>query len=434
MVTGMAETEITSTTTATLTRSPYEILAVDRRTSDEDIKASYFALVKKYSPEYYPDEFIEVRTAYDLLKNPASRARVDVGVLAPPPRLAYSDYPDYPEHPLSHFKLNQQLAALLGDRSFKQLSDEDLREALHILRGRALYLSDHGRWDEAEEDFEEILRHKPSDAETIENRRVMRWKRGYNLACAAHWQQAIDIWLPLAAEIRDSELYQNLGIAYSKLEDEENQERWWKRALEAWHNQLRDRPDDEYLKALILATHKHFGGRFLGGPVDGAEDLGGGSGKDLGYACMQRGNWAQAVRAFESCFDQYSEDLDFLCQLGWAYLNTNKINEAFHMWNRALKLAPGKEQIRDHLIRGNITIAKRLRDQKIYQQALAHLKNALRFDASNADVLVMIGDTYFDMRKFVASAQAYEKALDADPRNKAAKQGLREAKRLGNIR
>lgn len=430
----MAETETTPTKTITLTRSPYEILGMNRRNSDEDIKSSYFVLVKQYSPEYYPDEFIEIRTAYDLLKDPASRARVDVGILAPPRPLSYSDYPDYPEHPLSHFKLNQQLAALLGDRSLRELPNEEREEGIHILRGRALYLADHDRWDEAEEDFEEVLRHKPNDEETIANRRGMRWKHGYSLACAGQWQEAIEVWLPLAEEIRQGDLYQNIGMAYGKLGDDENQDRWWKRALESWHDRLRDRPDDEYLKSLILATHKHFGGRFLGGPVDVAEELAAGSGKDLGYACMQRGNWAQAVRAFEACFDESREDVDFLCQLGWAYLNTNKINDAFHMWNRALKLAPGKGQVRDHLIRGNVTIAKRLRDQKIYQQSLAHFKTALRFDPKNVEVHLMVAETYFDMRKFAAAVQGYEKVLEIDPRNKAAKQGVRESKRLGNIR
>ncbi|MFH1743666.1 MAG: tetratricopeptide repeat protein [bacterium] len=429
----MAETETTSTTT-TLTRSPYEILDVDRRSSDEEIKASYFALVKRYSPEYHPDEFIEVRTAYDVLKDPVSKSRVDVGILAPPPRLGYSDYRDYPEHPLSHFKLNQQLSAILTDRRLNQLPEEEKTQALHILRGRALYLADHGRWDEAEEDFEEILHNTPSDNETLANRRAMRWKRGYDLACAGRWEEARDIWAALTEEVQDGELYQNIGIAYGKLDDQENQDLWWRRALDAWHARLRNEPDNEYLKALILAAHKHFGGRFLGGSAQTTEDFAIGSGKDLGYACMQRGNWTQAVRAFESCFDEHRDDVDFLCQLGWAYLNTNRINEAFHMWNRALKLAGGKEQVRDHLIRGNITIAKRLRGQNIHQQALAHFKNALRFNPSNVEIRLMIAETYSEMRKFAAAAQEYEKILELDPRSKNAKQGLRETKRLGNIR
>ncbi len=433
----MAEQESSANNheTVTLTRSPYEILKVDRRASNEEVKASYFQLVKKYSPEYYPDEFIEVRTAYDLLKDPASRARVDVGMLSPPPRIRYSDYPDYPQQPLSHFKLNQQLSALLGDRSIQDLSGEELDKGLHILRGRALYQADHGRWDEAEEDFKQILQFKPNDNETLANRRTMRWKQGYDLAQDGQWEKAVETWLQLAEEVRDGELYQNLGIAYGKLKDEENEEKWWRRALEAWHSSLRNDPENEYLKALILATHKHFGGRFLGGTADVSdEDLTSGSGKDLGYACMQRGNWAQAVRAFESCFDEYRDDVDFLCQLGWAYLNTNKINEAFHMWNRAMKLAPGKEKVKDHLIRGNVTIAKRLRDQRIHQQALAHFKNALRYDPKNVDLRIMIAETYFDMRKFVAAAQEYEKILEIDPRNKHGKQGIREAKRLGKLR
>ena len=46
----------------------------------------------------------------------------------------------------------------------------------------------------------------------------------------------------------------------------------------------------------------------------------------------------------------------------------------------------------------------------------------------------MIAETYFEMRKYSAAVQEYEKILEIDARNKNAKQGLREAKRLGNIR
>ncbi|HPA44445.1 MAG TPA: tetratricopeptide repeat protein [bacterium] len=428
----MADTE--TTTDIALTRSPYRVLGVDRRATEDEIKAAYFALVKKYSPEYHPDEFIEVRTAYDILKDPASRARENISILAPSPRLRYSDYPDYPEQPLSHFKLNQQLSAILGERNLDQLPDEERAKAIIILRGRSLYLADHGRWEEAEEDFKTILRYKSGDSETVHNRRAMRWKQGYDLAFAGRWEEAVEIWLPLAEEMRDGDLFQNLAIAYGKMEDGENQDKWWKKALEAWHGVLRQYPDDEYYKALILAAHKQSGGRFLGGATSASEDFVGGSGKDLGYACMQRGNWAQAVRAFESCFDECRDDVDFLCQLGWAYLNTSRINEAFHMWNRALKVSGGKEQVKDHIIRGNITIGKRLRGQNIHQQALAHFKNALRFDPANLDVRGLIAETYFEMRKFPAALKEYEKILELDPRNKVAKQGLREAKRLGNLR
>ncbi|MBD3267949.1 DnaJ domain-containing protein, partial [bacterium] len=68
-----------------LTRSPYEILNISPWSTLEDIKAQYFILVKQYNPEYYPDEFIEIRTAYDLLKEPTSRAATDVEMFCPPP-------------------------------------------------------------------------------------------------------------------------------------------------------------------------------------------------------------------------------------------------------------------------------------------------------------------------------------------------------------
>ena len=108
------------TQTTTLTRSPYEILKITRWTDEEEIKAQYFHLVKQFNPEYFPDEFIEIRTAYDILKDPHSRAATDVENFAAPPMFYHSGYPDFPRQPLSLFKLNQEMKTVCGDAVWRQ--------------------------------------------------------------------------------------------------------------------------------------------------------------------------------------------------------------------------------------------------------------------------------------------------------------------------
>ena len=47
----------------------YEILGLSKEATQGEIKKAYFKLVRKYSPEKYPEEFREIREAYEFLKN-----------------------------------------------------------------------------------------------------------------------------------------------------------------------------------------------------------------------------------------------------------------------------------------------------------------------------------------------------------------------------
>jgi curved DNA-binding protein CbpA len=66
---------------------PYRVLGIDRRASDADIKRAYFQLVRQYPPEQAPEKFQEIRAAYEELRDPARRARIDLFLIQSPPPL-----------------------------------------------------------------------------------------------------------------------------------------------------------------------------------------------------------------------------------------------------------------------------------------------------------------------------------------------------------
>jgi len=66
-------------------RDPYTVLGVERNASEDVIKKAYRRLAKKFHPDVNPgnraieQQFKEITAAYDLLSDPAKRARFDRG-------------------------------------------------------------------------------------------------------------------------------------------------------------------------------------------------------------------------------------------------------------------------------------------------------------------------------------------------------------------
>ncbi|THF77567.1 J domain-containing protein [Cohnella fermenti] len=55
----------------------YKILGLRANASADSIKASYIRLVKQFPPEQHPEEFQQIRRAYETLRNPAKRKEYD---------------------------------------------------------------------------------------------------------------------------------------------------------------------------------------------------------------------------------------------------------------------------------------------------------------------------------------------------------------------
>ncbi|MGO4910190.1 DnaJ C-terminal domain-containing protein [Pseudorhodobacter sp. W20_MBD10_FR17] len=92
---------------------PYDVLGLTKAATADEIKKAYRKLVRESHPDLHPDDagaeerFKAISAAYDLLKDPATRARFDAGEIdgsgaERPPRQYYRDYADAPGNAYQH--------------------------------------------------------------------------------------------------------------------------------------------------------------------------------------------------------------------------------------------------------------------------------------------------------------------------------------------
>jgi tetratricopeptide (TPR) repeat protein len=58
-------------------KSYYETLGIPKNAQAPEIKRAYFGLVRKYPPDRFPEEFKEIRAAYEVLSDQEKRAKYD---------------------------------------------------------------------------------------------------------------------------------------------------------------------------------------------------------------------------------------------------------------------------------------------------------------------------------------------------------------------
>lgn len=448
--------------------NPYEILGLRKWASIREIKKAYFNLVRKFSPELHPERFMEIRKAYDCLRTAKERAKVDIMVFNEVP--GNIGFKDVENHTESVVKLNKAIKDLeaKGD-------DPPVRaQYLDLLRRRSLLYVSKNYWHEAIADWRRILELDEEDREARRNLVQGYARLAFSYAQNQLYPKAIESWkIVLQYNPSCLEALHNIAIAATRTANAALEKEYWERTLDRWGMMLDKKPNDEYLKNLIVETHNRFEGRFIGRkrttgsapPVTPAKPApkaapkaprampenhngpshkpvrqapvhqealskieGFSENRKLGMACMSNGNWPQAVAAFEKCLSKRPDDVEILNHIGWAYLSCNSSTKAFSAWNRAAKLDPRNKQIQENLVKGHFQVGRQLRAQGAFAPALVHFKNVQKLMPNRPEVYMEIGNTYAMRRDFPAALEQWETVLKLDPENKEAKDAVRKAK------
>jgi tetratricopeptide (TPR) repeat protein len=421
----------------------YQILEIPKEANDDEIKHAYIQLVRKHPPEIEPDKFIQVRKAYENLKDPVKRAREDLFTF----NFVHDQFhfDETVKQPVPSNRINDDISAL--EMQLESFTDdpETKRQLILAYSQRAYDLVNKKLWAEAIRDWERIIQLDPVNENILHNLFYGYSTLGYYYALHERYQESIDFWSK-AIEIKPNvhSLYHNLAIAYDKIGNKDNSEKYWRETLKRWELKLREDSTDEYLKTRIVELHKYFGGKLLSSSTD----------KKAGFeeaiseyrevlkispdnfhaqlqittAFMQEGKWPEAIKELSGMLRIHKDNLEVLNMLGWAYLNSGKVDESFAVWNRCLAIDPKNSMAKDNIVRGHLTVGKKLRERGLFNASLVHYKSVLKYLPSKPDVHLEIGNTYAMKGDYRSAVASWQTVLQLDPKNKVAKKAIAETR------
>jgi tetratricopeptide (TPR) repeat protein len=143
---------------------------------------------------------------------------------------------------------------------------------------------------------------------------------------------------------------------------------------------------------------------------------------------MEEKNYEEAVKELSDLRDRFPNNIEVLNLLGWALINSGKVEPAFRTWQQSLRLDTKNAETRNNIVQARLALGKKCRETGQYTIALVHFKELLKIVPSSDDVYFEIGETYRAKGDVRSAIGHYNRALKMNPKNKFARKSLSEMK------
>ncbi len=417
-------------------QNAYAILGLHKGCTDEEIKQAYVELVKQFDPEKHTDRFIVIQSAYESLRNPAKRAAEDVLVFNNiKGRFLFTpnEQQEKSDAELSN-AINNAEKAYADDPN-----DETQSAFIQALMARSFQKVRRRLWAEAIDDWQRVLNMDSANQRAKNNLLFSYITLGYSYANHGLYEEALDLWQKaLRMNPEDENLMHNMAIASEMTGNIDAAKEYWSKVLKVWESQLEDDPENTYLQNLIIEVRRHRGSTLGGdeGPksIDEYKEILKIKPNDfeaqykIATAQMEEQDFQEATKSLHKMMRDYPKNIEVLNLMGWAYLNSGHIEEAFQIWNRSLAMDPKNHSTREAIIKGRMAMGRAFRSRGMHTQSLVHFKALLRFSPKSPEVNYEIGQTYLLKGDKRSAAMAMRRVLELDPKNREARHALSEMK------
>jgi len=429
-------------------KNPYGVLNLTKSATDEDIKAAYIELVKRFDPEKHTERFMVIQKAYKTLTDPARRAGIDAFTINPVK--GEFSFADDERTEKTDEDLTQEVDFAKGHLD-GNATDQTKAGYFRSLMRRSFARMNRKMWSEAISDWTMILRLDATHLRARNNLLFAYITLGYQYSLHGLNDEAVELWeRALKMNPDNLKTLQNLAIAADSVGDAEKARRYWSEVLKRWKAMLEDNPDDDYLRNSIIEVHKKLGGQALS-EADQAPETGQPQGASAAsraadeyreilkfnpndfdaqfqivQTLMDERQWSKAVEEMAKLHEKHPKNVEVLNLMGWAYINDGQHDRAFRTWQLSLSIDPKNTTTRDNIIRARLAVGQKLREQGIFMKAIVHFKELLKFLPKSPEVHYEIGTTYLAQGDKRSALNAFNKVLQLDPKNKNAKKAISE--------
>jgi tetratricopeptide (TPR) repeat protein len=451
-------------------KSAYAILGLHKGVSFADVKKAYFELVKKYDPERHTERFMVVDRAFHILKDPAMRAKEDVGAFNYiKGEFFFSDDEklDAPD-----VKVKQGIKMLEDKITSGEITEDQIKPKLilghMILSWKFLKKK---LWAEVIHQWETVLKLDPTHRRAKNNILFARVTLGYNYATHELYDEAAELWTSAVLMDPDNQkIIHNLALAYEKAGHTNEATRYWDETVKRWKAQLQKEPDNEYLKSCIIEVLRMTSERpdpretTAGGTATTSSQRAGANnqaharqgGQDpdtksrrkssnniedyreilklnpddfeahnrIANLLYQEGKWTEAAKELMELRKKFPRNIEVLNLLGWAMLNDGKVDQAFLMWKKGLNIDKSNMQLIESMIKAHMSMGRILREKGLYTPCLKHFKELLKFQPDSDEVHFEIGQAYQLKGDERSAFTSYNRVLELNPKHRAARHGL----------
>ncbi len=136
-----------------------------------------------------------------------------------------------------------------------------------------------------------------------------------------------------------------------------------------------------------------------------------------GFDAVARGDFAGAVEEFKKLIQTNPQDEEAQFNLGYAYSQLGRREEAIHHYEECLKWVPGYAEAHNNL--GNLLVGK-----KEFEAGLMHFKKALESQPENSGAQNNNGKVFALQSKLLEAIPYFQAAVQLNPRNYEARYNL----------
>jgi tetratricopeptide (TPR) repeat protein len=138
---------------------------------------------------------------------------------------------------------------------------------------------------------------------------------------------------------------------------------------------------------------------------------------NMGTQCLQKGDYALAVVAYEQAKVLTSDDFRVHYSLGICYRKTNNYGASVGALTKAIELNPGFASAHFNLGSAHWKV-------RAYDKSLAAFEAASKADPNHVSAQYMIGLTSWSLGNYKGAAHAWDRVLKMNPNHKKAKKWL----------